>query len=163
MSVTIASPPGVIRRALLGTGARFGLAIAVAFLTLTVFAPLLAPYDPYEQDLSNALSPPSALHWFGADQYGRDTLSRILYGTRTALLAMFFTINCQQSFACKAIIVIIPQYATIGKIAWMLHQHIAYIFWSEQENGGILAEINRCHISICALKPLQVAKWVQSQ
>ena len=58
------------------------------FLALTVFAPLVAPFDPYEQDLSSALSPPSALHWFGADQYGRDTLSRILYGTRTALLAI---------------------------------------------------------------------------
>ncbi len=88
MSATIASPPGVVRRALRGTGARFGLAIAVVFLALTVFAPLVAPFDPYEQDLSNALSPPSALHWFGADQYGRDTLSRILYGTRTALLAI---------------------------------------------------------------------------
>ena len=78
----------MIRRALRGTGARFGLAIAAVFLALTVFAPLVAPFDPYEQDLSNALSPPSALHWFGADQYGRDTLSRILYGTRTALLAI---------------------------------------------------------------------------
>ncbi len=88
MSATIASPPGVVRRALRGTGARFGLAIAVVFLALTVFAPLVAPFDPYEQDLSSSLSPPSALHWFGADQYGRDTLSRILYGTRTALLAI---------------------------------------------------------------------------
>ena len=88
MSATIASPPGVVRRALEGTGARFGLAIAALFLALTLFAPLVAPFDPYEQDLSNALSPPSALHWFGADQYGRDTLSRILYGTRTALLAI---------------------------------------------------------------------------
>jgi peptide/nickel transport system permease protein len=88
MSATVASSPGVVRRALHGTGARFGLAIAVVFLALTLFAPLLAPYDPYEQDLSNSLSPPSAQHWFGADQYGRDTLSRILYGTRTALLAI---------------------------------------------------------------------------
>ncbi len=88
MSVTIAAQPGVVRRALRGTGARFGLAIAAAFLALTVAAPLVAPFDPYDQDLSNALSPPSAVHWFGADQYGRDTLSRIVYGTRTALLAI---------------------------------------------------------------------------
>ena len=89
MSATVASAArawSAVRCA--GTGARFGLAIAVVFLALTVFAPLVAPFDPYEQDLSNALSPPSALHWFGADQYGRDTLSRILYGTRTALLAI---------------------------------------------------------------------------
>ncbi len=91
VSATIASSAvvaGVVRRALRGTGARFGLAIAVVFLALTVFAPLVAPFDPYEQDLSSALSPPSALHWFGADQYGRDTLSRVIYGTRTALLAI---------------------------------------------------------------------------
>jgi peptide/nickel transport system permease protein len=80
--------PGILRRALRRTGARFGLAIALLFLLITLFAPLLAPADPYEQDLSSALSPPSTLHWFGADQYGRDTLSRILYGTRTALLAI---------------------------------------------------------------------------
>ena len=71
-----------------GTGARVGLAIAVLFLVLTVAAPLIAPYDPYDQDLSNALSPPSAEHLFGADQYGRDMLSRVIYGTRTALLAI---------------------------------------------------------------------------
>ena len=46
MSATVASPPGVVRRALQGIGARFGLAIAVVFLTLTVSAPLLAPFDP---------------------------------------------------------------------------------------------------------------------
>jgi peptide/nickel transport system permease protein len=80
--------PGILARALRRSGARFGLAIAVLFLLITLFAPLLARSDPYEQDLSSALSPPSTLHWFGADQYGRDTLSRILYGTRTALLAI---------------------------------------------------------------------------
>ncbi len=68
--------------------ARIGLAITVAFLLLTVAAPLVAPYDPYDQDLSSALSPPSWEHWFGADQYGRDMFSRVLYGTRTALLAV---------------------------------------------------------------------------
>ncbi len=68
--------------------ARVGLAITLIFLVLTVAAPLVVPYDPYDQDLSSALSPPSAEHWFGADQYGRDTFSRVLYGTRTALLAV---------------------------------------------------------------------------
>jgi peptide/nickel transport system permease protein len=68
--------------------ARLGLLITLVFLLLTVAAPLVAPYDPYDQDLSSALSPPSAEHWFGADQYGRDTFSRVLYGTRTALLAV---------------------------------------------------------------------------
>ena len=79
---------GTLRRALARTGARAGLAIAIIFLILTVAAPLIAPYDPYDQDLSSALSPPAADHWFGSDQYGRDMLSRVIYGTRTALLAI---------------------------------------------------------------------------
>jgi peptide/nickel transport system permease protein len=82
------SPPGVVRRALRGAGARAGLGIAALFLLLTLAAPLVSPFDPYEQDLSNALSPPSAVHWFGSDQYGRDTLSRVIHGTRTALWAI---------------------------------------------------------------------------
>jgi len=92
MSATVAAvaptEQGTLRRALARTGARVGLAIAIIFLILTVAAPLIAPYDPYDQDLSSALQPPSADHWFGSDQYGRDTLSRVIYGTRTALLAI---------------------------------------------------------------------------
>jgi peptide/nickel transport system permease protein len=65
-----------------------GLLIAACFLVLVVAAPWLAPYDPYDQDLSSSLAQPSAEHLFGADQYGRDVLSRVMFGTRTALLAI---------------------------------------------------------------------------
>jgi peptide/nickel transport system permease protein len=75
-------------RALRRTPARIGLAITLSFLLLTIAAGWLAPYDPLDQDLSSALSPPASDHWFGADQYGRDMLSRVMYGTRTALLAV---------------------------------------------------------------------------
>jgi peptide/nickel transport system permease protein len=68
--------------------AKLGLAIVLGFLFLTVAAPLLSPYDPYDQELASALAPPSAQHLFGADQYGRDVFSRVLYGSRTALLAI---------------------------------------------------------------------------
>ena len=50
------------------------------------FAPLLAPYDPSRIEPVARLLPPSAAHWFGTDQFGRDTLSRVIYGTRLALL-----------------------------------------------------------------------------
>ena len=83
----VSRPPGVGRVLRRGT-ARIGLAITVVFLLLTVLAPLVAPYDPFDQDLSSALSPPALDHWFGTDQYGRDMLSRVLFGTRTALLAV---------------------------------------------------------------------------
>jgi peptide/nickel transport system permease protein len=95
MSVTLA-PARVVQRpgrqaarALLRRGSvQIGLAIVLAFLALTILVPLVAPYDPTDQDLSNALSAPSLDHLFGADQYGRDVLSRVLYGTRDALLAI---------------------------------------------------------------------------
>ena len=64
----------------------FGL-VVIAILVLTaIFAPLLAPYDPYKQNLDNILSKPNSEHWLGTDTLGRDTLSRIIYGTRTSLL-----------------------------------------------------------------------------
>ncbi len=80
--------PAGWRRAFRTTSARVGLLLTLVFLLITVLAPVIAPYDPYEQDLSSALSPPSPEHRLGADQYGRDMLSRVLYGTRTALLAV---------------------------------------------------------------------------
>jgi len=89
-SVAVAAMPppaqGALRRALRRTGARVGLGAVILFLLLTALASVIAPYDPFDQDLSSTLSPPSAEHPFGADQYGRDMLSRVIFGTRTALL-----------------------------------------------------------------------------
>ncbi|MDO3442833.1 nickel transporter permease [Agrobacterium sp. V1] len=62
-----------------------GLTIIVLFIALSLLAPLLAPYDPATQNLGNRLAFPSAGHWFGTDELGRDILSRILYGGRVTL------------------------------------------------------------------------------
>ncbi len=62
-----------------------GLAIFVVIVLLAIAAPLIAPYDPAEQDLANRLQPPSARFWFGTDSFGRDVLSRILWGARVSL------------------------------------------------------------------------------
>ncbi len=53
---------------------------------MAVFAPLIAPFDPYDNNLRNRLKPPSAEHWFGTDVQGRDVFSRLLYGIRMTLL-----------------------------------------------------------------------------
>lgn len=59
----------------------------IAFLALiALLAPLLAPSDPLKQVLSTRLDPPSADHWLGTDQLGRDVLSRMIYGARISLL-----------------------------------------------------------------------------
>lgn len=67
-------------------GARVALAVIAGFVLLAVFAPLIAPADPTAQDVANALLPPGADHWFGTDEFGRDILSRMIYGARPALL-----------------------------------------------------------------------------
>lgn len=62
-----------------------GLAVIAGLILVAVFAPWLAPYDPGAQDLLRALQPPSAVHWFGTDEYGRDVFSRIVHGSRITL------------------------------------------------------------------------------
>lgn len=62
-----------------------GLGLFIAMLVLALLAPLIAPCDPLDQNLSNVLQPPSMQHWMGTDGYGRDTLSRVLYGARISL------------------------------------------------------------------------------
>jgi len=58
-------------------------------LLVAAFAPFLAPYDPVTVDFGAMLSPPGAKHWLGTDAFGRDVLSRLIYGSRTALLVGF--------------------------------------------------------------------------
>ena len=65
--------------------AMVGLAIIVLMLVMAVFAPWLSPDSPYHQDLYAVLSPPSAKHWLGTDNLGRDLLSRVIYGARVSL------------------------------------------------------------------------------
>ncbi len=63
-----------------------GLVMVILILLVGILAPLLAPYDPLTQSTINRLKPASAEHWLGLDSYGRDIFSRIIYGTRVALL-----------------------------------------------------------------------------
>lgn len=66
--------------------ARLGGALMGCVLALSLLAPLIAPYDPLAIDLRSAYQRPSRAHLLGADELGRDILSRILYGSRTSLL-----------------------------------------------------------------------------
>lgn len=71
----------------------FGLALAVLLVLSAVFAPWLATHDPAAIDVAAKLQPPSAAHWLGTDELGRDTFSRALYGGRIAL-AVALTATC---------------------------------------------------------------------
>ena len=74
------------RRFARNRGAVFGLGVLVAILIMTVFAPVLSPYDPIAQGVGPANATPSWEHWAGTDSFGRDMLSRIIYGSRIALV-----------------------------------------------------------------------------
>ena len=64
-------------------------ALAATLLLITIFAKDICPYDPYAQDLSQAMQPPSATHLMGTDTYGRDMLSRVLIGAQTSISSTF--------------------------------------------------------------------------
>jgi peptide/nickel transport system permease protein len=63
-----------------------GVAMVVVFVIFALFAPWIAPRDPRTIDLPSRLQPPSAAHWFGTDELGRDILSRVIYGARISML-----------------------------------------------------------------------------
>lgn len=91
MSILMDVQPRAGRMALLrsyGGNWLFALScvVLVGFVLLAVAAPLLAPYDPDTTDLLNSLAPPSSEHWLGTNQVGQDTLSRLIYGSRTSLI-----------------------------------------------------------------------------
>ena len=65
----------------------FFILLAGILLLAAAFSDKLAPYDPYAQDLSMSKQPPSAAHWMGTDQYGRDVFSRVLIGAQTSIFS----------------------------------------------------------------------------
>lgn len=70
------------------------LLIMVAILLLcAIFAPWIAPHDPYEQNLSMALKPPSSAYWLGTDRYGRDMLSRVIMGSRSTIFSALILVG----------------------------------------------------------------------
>ncbi|MGI9253260.1 MAG: ABC transporter permease, partial [Thermomicrobiales bacterium] len=66
--------------------AMVGAVIVVTLLLVAIFAPLIAPYDPYKLDMSAISQPPSRAHLFGTDQFGRDVFSLVVFGSRLDLL-----------------------------------------------------------------------------
>jgi peptide/nickel transport system permease protein len=74
-------------------GAVAGLIVLGVFVLLAVFAPLIAPYDPAAQSWTAVRKAPTALHWFGTDEVGRDVFTRVIYGTRASLLAGMISVT----------------------------------------------------------------------
>src|SRR6267143_979273 len=82
----LATTMDFVRRRPLGAIGGF---VVVLMLVTAAGAGVLAPYDPVTVDFGAMLARPSAAHWLGTDAFGRDVLSRLIYGSRTALLVGF--------------------------------------------------------------------------
>jgi len=76
-----------LRRLARRRGAMVALGVVVVFALLALLAPQVAPFDPLATSWSAVRKAPSAAHWFGTDEIGRDVLSRVIFGTRASLLA----------------------------------------------------------------------------
>src|ERR1041384_4689651 len=77
---------GVLRRLARDHVAAMAGLVLIGIVLAALFAPLIAPYDPYFTDLTKVMRAPDAEHWFGTDNTGRDIFSRVLYGTRNTLM-----------------------------------------------------------------------------
>jgi peptide/nickel transport system permease protein len=74
-----------LKRLLKSPSAKIGGAICLVLVVTAIFAPVIAPYDPTELGVGQALQPPNWDYWFGTDEFGRDLFSRIVYGSRLTL------------------------------------------------------------------------------
>ncbi|MBQ7593611.1 MAG: ABC transporter permease [Synergistaceae bacterium] len=73
--------------------AMFGLAIIFVLVFCAIFAEVISPYSPIKQDLMHMFETPSAEHWLGTDEFGRDILSRLIYGARVSLQVGFIAVG----------------------------------------------------------------------
>jgi len=77
----------------LDAGATISLLFLLLVALLSIAAPLIAPYSPIAQDLTNTLAEPSAAHWLGTDDLGRDVLSRLIHGAAASLFSSFLAVG----------------------------------------------------------------------
>ena len=69
------------------------LSFLLLLVLVSIFAPVLAPYSPVDQDVTQLLLPPSSAHWLGTDDLGRDVLSRLIWGAPNSLYASFLAVG----------------------------------------------------------------------
>lgn len=95
MSAIVQTPvigPSFLKRLLRSPSAATGAAVVLVILFAALLAPLIAPYDPTLQETASRLMPPTATHWLGTDAFGRDILSRLIYGARPTLLLVLIVV-----------------------------------------------------------------------
>ena len=80
--------------------AMVGMCMLLLMIFSAIFASVISPYDPLQQDIINRLQPPSAAYFFGTDELGRDIFSRILYGSRISLTVGLIAVSISSVVGC---------------------------------------------------------------
>jgi peptide/nickel transport system permease protein len=100
IAVPLAAPPReltpmqrALKRLVRRRGAMVGLGLVVFFVAMALLAPWISPYDPLATSWSAVRKAPSAQHWFGTDEIGRDVLARVIWGARASLLAGIVSVS----------------------------------------------------------------------
>ena len=88
-----AYPSGFVRRALASRSFRLGFAITAAIAAMALLSFIWTPYDVTKLVVADRMQPPSASHWFGTDQFGRDVLSMIMVGARNSIAVAFVAVG----------------------------------------------------------------------
>ncbi|HSU43836.1 MAG TPA: ABC transporter permease [Casimicrobiaceae bacterium] len=91
-----------LRGLLARPAAAAGITVIAVFVAAAVFAPLIAPYDPIATNFAAVRKAPSAVHWFGTDEIGRDVLSRVIFGARASLEAGVLSVLISLSIGVPA-------------------------------------------------------------
>lgn len=119
LSLGTVESPGqrAVRRFFRHKLARFGLVMLAIMMVIAIFAPLIAPYSYREQDLEHPRNAPSAAHWLGTDSFGRDVLSRLIFGSRVSLSVGLVAVGIYEAIAI--ILGAISGYYG-GKVDWII-------------------------------------------
>jgi peptide/nickel transport system permease protein len=112
----------ILYRLMQHPGGMAGWIVTLCFFAAALFAPMLSPYDPLAQNLDERLQPPSRAHLLGTDDFGRDILSRIIYGARISLTVGFVSIGL--AVAGGLVLGLLAGFYTTGRWGKLLDQAI---------------------------------------
>jgi peptide/nickel transport system permease protein len=103
---------GFVTRLMRTRMAPLGVAVILLLILTAIFAPIIAPFGPREQNFAAALSSPNTTHWMGTDQLGRDTFSRVVYGSRVSIQVGVIAVGI--SFIIGTVLGLIAGYAGVS-------------------------------------------------
>ncbi len=125
-------------------------------LLLALLGPALAPYDPLKSDTASTLKPPSARHWFGTDQLGRDMLSRVVVATRLDAMGIVAALgNSVFNVILATAIINLPFYARMARAEANVRREAGFVEAARLSGNGTM-RVLAVHIYPNCLPPMMV-------